>query len=426
MIIKNFKELSKNKKKKTALQILEAGLVAAKPQNSLKKILYQNRIELGKTKINLNDFANVYLVAFGKAADSMASSVDSITKIKGGIVVIPKGSNPLVKSKKFKIFKSGHPLPDKASVRAASAALRFVQSKGKNDFIIFLVSGGSSALLSLPDRITLNEKIRLTRHLLKSGASIQEINCIRKHLSQIKGGRLVEKMHCKSVALVMSDVLGDDLSSIASGMTYYDKTTFNDALKILKKYNLQTKIPKNILNILKQGSIGKIPETPKKSKIKHFIISNNSTCIKNMVEKSKELRISSKSITTLGDVRHVAKKLARLAPKKKNSCLIFGGEPTVMVAGKGKGGRNQELVLRLLQNLQNSKQSFVIGSIGTDGIDGNTKYAGAISENLTSRANEKTSFLKTNDSSSYFQKNGGLIKTGYTGTNLNDIGLILT
>ncbi len=426
MIIKNFKELSKNPKKKTALQILEAGLEAAKPQNSLKKILYQNRIELGKTKIKLNDFAHVYLVAFGKAADSMANSVDSITKIKDGIVVIPKGSNSLRLSKKYQIIKSSHPLPDKASVRAASAVLRFVQSKGKDDFIIFLVSGGSSALLSLPDRITLNEKINLTRLLLKSGANIQEINCIRKHLSQIKGGRLVENMQCSSVALVMSDVLGDDLTSVASGMTYYDKTTFNDALKILKKYNLQSKVSKNILKILKLGSAGKIPETPKSSKIKHFIIANNSTCIKEMVKKSKELRISSKTITTLGDVRLLAKKIARLAPKKKNSAIIFGGEPTVMVTGKGKGGRNQELVLRLLQNLQNSKQSFIIASIGTDGIDGNTKYAGAISENLTSRANEKTSFLKTNNSSSYFQKHGGLINTGYTGTNLNDIGLILT
>ena len=426
MIIKNFKELSKNPKKKTALQILEAGLESAKPQNSLKKLVYRNRIELGKTKIKLNDFANVYLVAFGKAADSMANSVDSITKIKDGIVVIPKGSNSLRLSKKYQIIKSSHPLPDKTSVRAASTVLRFVQSKGKDDFIIFLVSGGSSALLSLPDRITLNEKINLTRLLLKSGANIQEINCIRKHLSQIKGGRLVENMQCSSVALVMSDVLGDDLTSVASGMTYYDKTTFNDALKILKKYNLQSKVSKNILKILKLGSAGKIPETPKSSKIKHFIIANNSTCIKEMVKKSKELRISSKTITTLGDVRLLAKKIARLAPKKKNSAIIFGGEPTVMVTGKGKGGRNQELVLRLLQNLQNSKQSFIIASIGTDGIDGNTKYAGAISENLTSRANEKTSFLKTNNSSSYFQKHGGLINTGYTGTNLNDIGLILT
>ena len=426
MIIKNFKELSKNPKKKTALQILEAGLESAKPQNSLKKLVYRNRIELGKTKIKLNDFANVYLVAFGKAADSMVNYVDSITKIKSGIVVIPKGANPLVKSKKFKIFKSGHPLPDKASVKAASAALRFVQSKGKNDFIIFLVSGGSSALLSMPNRITLNEKISLTRQLLKSGATIQEINCIRKHLSQIKGGRLVEKMHCKSVALVMSDVLGDDLSSIASGMTYYDKTTFNDALKILKKYNLQTKIPKNIIKFLKQGSIGKIPETPKKSKIKHFIISNNSTCIKNMVKKSKELRISSKSITTLGDVMHVAKNLAKLAPKKKNSCLIFGGEPTVFVTGKGKGGRNQELILRLVEKLKNSKQGYVLASIGTDGIDGNTKYAGAIIENSKYNSTEIKLFLKRNDSNSFFQKHGGLIKTGYTHTNLLDIGLIMT
>ncbi len=425
MIIKNFKKLAKNPKKKQALQILEFGLAAAQPQNSLKNYVKGNRIELGKTKIKLNEYSNVYLVAFGKAADSMANSVNSLTKIKSGIVVIPKGAKSQTSSKKFKVLKASHPLPDKSSVNAAKAVLRFVASKKKDDFIIFLVSGGSSALLSLPDRITLNEKTSLTRQLLKSGANIQEINCIRKHLSQIKGGRLVENMKCQSVALVMSDVLGDDLTSVASGMTYCDKTTFGMALKILNKYHLNSTIPKNILKILKLGSAGKIPETLKSSKIKHFIIANNSTCIKKMVKKSKELRISSKTITTSGDVRLVAKKLARLAPKKKNSAIIFGGEPTVFVTGKGKGGRNQELVLRLLQNLQNSKQSYIIASIGTDGIDGNTKYAGAISEN-NSKTKDILSYLKTNNSSSYFQKYGGLVNTGYTNTNLNDIGLILS
>ncbi|MEE9241579.1 MAG: glycerate-2-kinase family protein, partial [Nitrosopumilaceae archaeon] len=197
--------------------ILEAGLDAAKPKISIEKFV--------KGKIKLKQYQNVYLVAFGKAADSMTKAVDSITKIKGGIIVMPKGSRSLVTSKKFQIFKAGHPLPDQISIRAAKTALQFVESRSKNDFIIFLVSGGSSALMIFPNGINLNEKISLTKQLLKSGATIQEINCIRKHLSKVKGGRLVQNMKCGAIALVMSDVLGDDLSSIASGMTYYDKTT---------------------------------------------------------------------------------------------------------------------------------------------------------------------------------------------------------
>ena len=415
MIIKNFNKLSKNQKKKTALLILEAGLDAAKPKISIEKFV--------KGKIKLKQYQNVYLVAFGKAADSMTKAVDSITKIKGGIIVMPKGSRSLVTSKKFQIFKAGHPLPDQTSVRAAKTALQFVESRSKNDFIIFLVSGGSSALMSFPNGINLNEKISLTKQLLKSGATIQEINCIRKHLSKVKGGRLVQNMKCGAIALVMSDVLGDDLSSIASGMTYCDKTTFKDALKIIKKYNLGTKIPKKVQTILKKGVSKKIPETPKRSKFKHVIIANNSQCLESMKKISKKFKISTKSITISGDVKQVATNLARLAPKKKKSVLIFGGEPTVIVKGKGKGGRNQEFVLRLIAKLQNSKRNYIIASIGTDGIDGNTKYAGAISENITKTSVK--SYLKKNNSNSYFKKHGGLINTGYTHTNLLDVGVIL-
>jgi len=405
--------------------ILKAGLESAKPQNSIKKFVKRNYIRIGKNKINLNGYDNVYLIAFGKSAASMASSVNSITTIKSGIVVIQKGSNSILLSKKFQIFKSGHPLPNQTSVIAAKAILQFLSARTKNDFVIFLVSGGSSALVSLPYGISLNDKINLTNHLLKSGATIQEINCIRKHLSQVKGGRLIQKIKSKGVALVMSDVLGDDLTSIASGMTYCDKTSYIDALKIIKKYKLTNKIPKNVITTLKKGVIGKIPETPKKSKLKHVIIANNSLCLDSMIKKSKKFGISSKSITISGNVLHVANKLAKLAPKKKNSALIFGGEPTVVVSGKGKGGRNQELVLRLLDKLQNSKQRLIVASIGTDGIDGNTKYAGAISQNINLKPKEIKSFLKTNNSSSYFQKHNSLIKTGYTHTNLLDIGLIL-
>jgi len=425
MIIQNFTKLASTKKKRNALEILEAGLYAAMPKQNLKKIVKKNQIKIGKKSIRLSDYENIYLVAFGKAADSMAKTVNSIINIKKGIIVMPKGSESVIKNKKFQIFKSSHPLPNNTSVHAAKTILQFLQKRKKNDYVIFLVSGGSSALLALPDRITLKQKIKVTNQLLKSGATIQELNCVRKHLSKIKGGKLIEAMNCSGVSLVMSDVMGDDLSSIASGTTYYDKTTFRNALNITKKYNLAKKLPKPVIKILKSGSLGKIPETPKKQKIKNYIISSNSDCLEAMAKKSKKLGLSCKTKHISGNVKDASKKLARLAPKKIKSCVIFGGETTVHVTGNGVGGRNQELVLRILQKLQKKNQTIVIASLGTDGIDGNSKYAGALSENISANPKEIKLILQNNNSESFFKKYGGLIKTGNTKTNLMDIGLLL-
>jgi len=268
MIIQNFTKLADTKNKQRALDILETGLFAAMPEQKLTKILKKNQIKIGKKSIRLSGYENIYLVAFGKAADSMAKAANSLSKIKSGIIVMPKGSTPCIRNKKFQIFKSNHPIPNKTSVRAAKSVLQFLKKRKKNEFVIFLVSGGASALLALPNGITLQQKIKVTKLLLKSGATIQEINCIRKHLSKIKGGKLIEAMNCSGVSLVMSDVMGDDLSSIASGITFYDKTTFSDALNIIKKYNLTKKLPKPVIKILKSGSLGKIPETPKKTENK--------------------------------------------------------------------------------------------------------------------------------------------------------------
>jgi len=170
---------------------------------------------------------------------------------------------------------------------------------------------------------------------------------------------------------------------------------------------------------------GKIPETPKKTKIPHQIILTNDNCIQSMKNKSKQLGISFKTISISGDVVKAASKLVSNIPKIKNSCIIFGGETTVQVKGKGKGGRNQELVLRILEKTQKIKQDLIISSIGTDGIDGNTKYAGAITKNIETKSQEIKSYLKKNNSMSFFKKYGGLINTGYTHTNLMDIGIIL-
>ncbi len=425
MIIQNYSTLAKDPSIARGLQILAAGLESAMPQKELKKIFNSNTIRIGKKRIKLSNYNSIHLVAFGKAANSMTKAVDSIVQIKNGIVVVPKGTKSLIKNNKFKIFKSGHPVPDKTSVLAAKSILKFLKQRKPRELVIFLVSGGTSALLALPDSITLNDKIKTTKQLLASGATIQEMNCIRKHLSQIKGGRLVDDLNCDAVSLVMSDVIGDDLSSIASGTTYFDNTKFSSALKIIQKYRLQNKISKSVLNRLKLGASGKIPETPKKTKIPHHIILTNNDCIKSMKNKSKHLGISFKTTSISGDVAKAAAKLVSYIPRTKNSCIIFGGETTVHVKGKGKGGRNQELVLRILEKTQKTKQDLIISSLGTDGIDGNTKYAGAITKKILIKPKEIRSYLNKNNSMAFFKKYGGLIKTGYTHTNLMDIGIIL-
>jgi len=425
MIIQNFQELATNSRKKAALKILVTGLDAALPEKSIKKIIKSNKIVTQKKSFVLSAFENVFLISYGKAADSMAKTINSMLKIKSGIIVIPKGSYSLVKSKKFKVIHSGHPIPNQKSVMAAKSIMHFLKNVKKEDFVIFLVSGGGSSLISLPKGITLNEKKNITNQLLRCGATIQEFNCVRKHLSKIKGGMMVMNLQCNGVALVMSDVQDNDLSSISSGCTYFDRTTYKDATKIIKKYNLSHKISKNILKHFNAGSLGKIAETPKRSKITNQIISTNNYCLKEMAKKAKELGYNTKIFSISGNIEMASKKLVKLIPKKKNTCIIFGGETTVKVIGNGKGGRNQELVLRILQKIQNASDDVVFASLGTDGIDGNTKHAGAIIENFSISSQKITKYLKNNNSNLFFKKYGGLIKTGYTHTNLMDIGIIL-
>ena len=416
MKIQNFKQLATNSQKKAALAILEAGLDAADPKKSIKKFVKPNKFTS----------KNLYVVAFGKSAGLMASALSSILKIKKGIVVVPKGSKHQINAKKFQVFRSGHPLPNNVSVKAAKAILQFLEQRKKDDFVIFLVSGGGSALVSYPNGISLNEKISVNKLLLKSGATIQEFNCVRKHLSKIKGGMMVKNLKCKAVSLVMSDVIDNDLSSISSGCTYYDSTTFQDALKILKKYNLYNKIPARAKKHLADGAKGLIEETPKKSKIKNQIIATNKDCLESMATKARLMGFSTKPIRISEDVVAAAKKILKNIPKRKNWCIVFGGEPTVNVTGRGKGGRNQELVLHLLRNSQKIKNDFLMASIGTDGIDGNTNAAGALIEKFSISKNKIDPYLKNNNSNAFFKKYGGLVKTGYTGTNLLDVGIILT
>ena len=423
MIIQNYEELATSEKKIDCLKILEEGLKAADPENIISKFVTPEEIKINGKTIELNKFSGIYTVAFGKAGDSMTRALNAIIPIKNGIIVIPKGSKSKIKGKKFQIFNSGHPKPDQTSVKAAKEVIKFLQNRREGELVIYLVSGGGSSLLAIPDDITLDDKIYVTNLLLKSGATIQEFNCIRKHLSKIKGGRLVENTKCQGIGLVMSDVEGDDLSSIASGTTYMDNTTYADALAILDKYKIRWKMPEEVLRVLEDGVSKKMKETPKKPRIENMIIANNQDCLKAMQETAEGIGYTVTTIQVFGDIKEAVTKILEKI-KEDKTCIIFGGETTVKVLGKGIGGRNQELVLRLLKNTQKLRK-MIIASMGTDGIDGNSVFAGAITENIKMDLNTIKEFLKNSDSGRFFQKQKGNIITKPTHTNLMDIGLIL-
>lgn len=405
------------------MKILNAGMEFAMPANFVSKFVKRDRLICAKHTYKISKYDHVWLVAMGKAADTMAKSVHNVISSDGGLVIIPKNYTVRFHNKKFQTIKAGHPSPNKNSVLAARKIISFLQNAGKSDLVVFLVSGGASSLVCAPFGISLSQKASITKTLLESGASISEINTIRKHLSAVKGGRLLGYLKCQAISFVMSDVVGDDLGSIGSGITYCDKSTYRDCLKIISKYNLAQKIPKAALKILRNGAAGKIPETPKKPKIPNQIIATNYDCLDVMAKKSKSLGYTTKVYSgVIGDVRLAATRILKKANLRKNNCLIFGGETTVALSGNGKGGRNQELVLHMISKLD---QDAIVASVGTDGIDGNTKHAGAIFDHKIS-PNTSKPYLQNNDSSSFFKKFGGLITIGPTHSNLLDIGLVLS
>ena len=422
-MIKKPSKLTLNANFQAVLSILDEGLESSHPSVYLKNYVLKNQILFSTSKIDLKKFNQKFLIAIGKSAGTMAEYVSKKINFNKGLVVVPKGITPKLK-KSIEIINAGHPIPNHNSLKAGKNLISFLSQTEKNDFVLFLISGGGSALSVLPDSISLRDKIIVNQILIRSGANINEIACIRKHLSLIKGGRLIQNMNCAGISLLVSDVIGNNIGSISSGITYCDKSTFSDSLKIIKKFSLQNKLPQSAIEILKSGLKGEISETPKKPRIKNIIILNNTSCLSKMKNKSKTLGLKTYVMPNItGNLNHVTKMIASRALNSKNNCIVFGGEPTVTVTGTGKGGRNQELVLRLYEKLKNQKFNFTIASIGTDGIDGNTKFAGALFS--TEYECDGKSYLKNNDSSSFFKKYGGLIKTGITQNNVNDIGVIL-
>ena len=413
-----------NYNSRLVLSILNEGLLKSNSSYPLTKHILKNKIKLSSSQIDLMKFDRVFLVAIGKSAGTMSEFVSKKINFNKGLVIVPNNVTPKLEKSTFNIINAGHPIPNRNSLKAGKALVSFINNTAKNDFVLFLISGGGSALSVLPNSISFRDKILTNQILIRSGASINEIACVRKHLSLIKGGRLIQNMNCKGISFLVSDVIGDDIGSISSGITYCDKTTFSDSLKIIKKFSLQKKLPNSVIHVLESGQKGIISETPKKSLIKNIIILNNLTCLSKMTEKSKSLGLKTKVISNItGNLTQVTNSIMSSTLNSNYDCIIFGGEPTVNVTGNGKGGRNQELVLRLYEKLKNKHSDFTIACIGTDGIDGNTKFAGSMFS--TEYTHDGIPYIKNNNSSSFFKKFGGLIKTGVTQNNVNDIGVIL-
>ena len=454
--IKNVEELLRNAKssldrkaREIAINALNAALEAADPKAIIKsKVKVKgNTLKVENLSFNLDEFKRVFVVGGGKACGSMAEALEEILdeRIQEGAVNVPYASPPY-HTRRVKLQHANHPIPDKAGVNGASRMLDLVSHAKKNDLIICLLSGGGSSLMPQPlSGISLEDKRKVTDALLKSGATINEINTVRKHISGFKGGWLAKKAYPATVVnLILSDVVGDPLDSIASGPTVPDPTTFQDAVEILKRYRLWGKTPTSVKKVLLKGEKGLIPETPKAGdkafeKVHNIVIGNTLTASRAAYNSVKNTGLNALLLSSRleGQARDVGTVLASIAkeviasgnPVPQPAGIVAGGETTVTVVGKGKGGRNQEIALGAALKIGNM-DGVVVASISTDGVDGPTDAAGAMADGKTTeRAHilnlNPLKLLAENNSYRFLSKLGDLIFTGPTGTNVCDVAVIV-
>lgn len=414
--------------RKSALQIFRAALKAADPAEAVRRHF----------KPPSAKYERIFVVGAGKAAGPMAKAIEQILgkRIAGGLVNVKHGH--AVTLRRIEQNESGHPIPDEAGVRGAQRIAAIARDATARDLVICLISGGASALMPLPaPPITLAEKQATTNLLLACGATIHEINAVRKHISAIKGGQLAALASpARVISLILSDVIGDNLDVIGSGPTSPDASTFAMARSVFDKYGNWNKVPRAIRQRIESGALGEIPETPKSlSNAENYIIGSNRLALDAAAHKAKELgfRTLILSSSIQGEAREIAGMHAAIAreirqsgqPIKPPACIISGGETTVTLRGKGLGGRNQEFALAAAVGLAGLKDVLIF-SAGTDGSDGPTDAAGAQSDGETlQRGPEALRRLANNDSYHFFEPLKDLIITGPTGTNVMDIHLIL-
>jgi glycerate-2-kinase len=452
-MIKNFDALIANARspkdraaRRLALMCLEAALEAADPRKIMKSILKMSdsRLQVRDRVYDLSKYHRIFVLGGGKAAGSMALFLEQLlgNRITDGYVNVLRGTRTRYPTKRIKLNEASHPIPDEAGRRGVGRMLKMLRSVKDEDLIICLLSGGASALMPYPiPQVSLRDKQLTTQIMLRSGSTINELNCVRKHLSLIKGGGLARAAFpARVLTLILSDVVGDPLDMIASGPTSSDPTTFASAISILNDRKVWRKVPRSVREVLREGVAGKIVETPKEGdevfrNVSNVIIGNNRTVCRGAQEYARKMGASSIILTSqlegeAKDVGTVVSAIARELPMNRggmrnNIVMVMGGETTVTVTGNGRGGRNQEMMLSASLKLRNC-DGISIASIGTDGLDGNTPAAGAIIDSSTfSRAEEinlkPVQLLHNNDSNRFFSRLDDRIITGPTGTNLNDI-----
>jgi len=430
-----------------AEQIFLAGIESVLPDQLIRKqvFLKGDTLFISSYQFSLENINRIFVIGAGKANALMAKEIESIlgNRITEGHVVVKYGH--ACELKYISVSEAGHPMPDNNGYLSTQKILKIAKKAEENDLIICLISGGGSALLTdFPEGATLNDIIVTNDLLTKSSADIKEINTVRKHLSNVKGGQLAKAAHpARLVSLILSDVIGDPIDVIASGPTVADPTTFGDAMRILKKYDLHSKIPKQLLNHLQKGVDKQYPETPKPGdsifeNTKNIIIGNNKIALEAASEKAKTMSLHPVIVNSAleGDTIKIAEQLIDTALKfqsenaiKKPCCLLFGGETTIKVNGSGTGGRNQHLALYAALLLKN-KKGITLLSAGTDGSDGPTSAAGAVVDSKTREgalALDMTieKYLTNFDSYYFFEKAGGHIITGPTMTNVMDLIVVI-
>jgi glycerate 2-kinase len=436
--------MDSNERRKIARRIFDNGVQAVLPDRLISGsvVLRENELSILDKKYPLRPGQKVHVFGSGKASIGMAKSLLSLLedRVAGGVIVSTQLSNddlsPLV------VVQGSHPVPDEKSIRGASLLIDALSDLKRDDFFIYLLSGGSSALIEKPiQTIALAEMQEATRLLLHNSVPIQQINAVRKHLSMVKGGRLGQCTRASGVVLVISDVIGDDLSVIGSGPLYCDSSTFQQCRGILEQSSIWAKVSPGVRAVITSGIKGDIPETPKQQNksISHYLLGTNRKALEQAYRTASDSGLNTyiMTATLAGEAREVAKVLAAIAsnvsthhePFQPPACLLFGGETTVSVRGKGRGGRNQELALAALAEI-GGRDNILLLSGGTDGIDGNSSAAGAFGDSDLAREADRQelsipSFLADNNSNAFFHAVGGLLETGPTGTNVMDITLLI-
>ena len=427
---------------------MDAAVAAADPARIIRRQLRRNgsTLRADDLRFPLKKYRRIFVIGGGKASGFMAEEVEKILGkwITKGLVIVPDYlSRP--KGHRITYLPATHPIPSHKGMESVLAMLKLVKGVSRTDLVLVLLSGGGSALMPLPVRgITLRDEADVTSLLLTSGADIDEINTVRKHLSQIKGGRLAERLYPATVlSLIISDVVGDNIDAIASGPTAPDPTTYHDANLVLRKHDLWSRIPTKVRQLITDGVAGSIPDTPKKENsafnhVHNLIVGNNRQSCSAAAAAMKKAGYRTQILSTqiVGEAREAGQIFGSIArdieenslPFAPPAALVAGGETTVRVQGKGIGGRNQELVLAAAKKISGS-EGVVMGSFATDGTEGQTDAAGALADGRTVVRGLKLGMnadehLRNNDSYHYFSRLKDLIVTGPTGTNVNDVMIL--